>query len=206
MPAKNVDRVDIEKSYYHVYTHGVGRQPIFKSGEDYDFFLSLFERHLSLEQSSDKLGRKYKHLRGQVEIIGYCLIDNYLHLLFYQDDKGAIARLMHAIMTSYSIYFNKKYHRSGPLFESRYRAAIILSDLDLGQISRYIHLASGDWQAYLYSSIHAYFGIGLSDWLQPDRLINLFGTTPVYADYLDDKADYKQSLANIKPKLANVIK
>lgn len=203
MPSRNIDRVDIEKSYYHIYSHGVGRQPIFKCDEDFDFFLSLFERHLSINQASDKLGRKYKHLRGQIELLSYCLITNYFHLLVYQENKGAIARLMHAIMTSYSIYFNKKYKRSGPLFESRYRAVILTSDLELRLVSRYIHLVPGNWQAYPYSSIHAYFGIGLSDWLQPNRLIDLFGSTPVYADYLDDAEDYSLSIKDLKAKLAN---
>jgi hypothetical protein len=72
-------------------------------------------------------------------------------------------------------------------------------------ISRYIHLSPGDWRAYPYSSIGAYFGIGQPEWLQQDRVIEMFGSTPIYADFLDDLEGYETSLDEIKYELANRI-
>jgi len=72
-------------------------------------------------------------------------------------------------------------------------------------ISRYIHLNPGDWRAYPYSSISAYFGIGQPEWLQQERVIEMFGSTPVYADFLDDSDGYEISLDEIKYELANKI-
>ena len=114
-----------------------------------------------------------------------------------------MSNLMHGIMTSYSVYYNKKYKCSGALFETRYRASRISTDEYLMQVSRYIHLNPGDWQAYPYSSVHAYFGIGHPEWLQEEKVIDLFGSTPVYADFLDDLDDYENSLDEIKDELAN---
>lgn len=203
MPSRNILKLDVEDSYYHVYARGHGRQKIFRDDEDYRVFLNLLKRHLSLEEISDKYGKPYAHLRGKIELLGYCLMENHFHLLLFQIEKSAMSRLMRGVMTSYSIYFNKKYDSTGTLFESRYKASRISCESYLMQVSRYIHLNPGDWRAYPYSSIHACFGIGQPEWLQPERLIELFGSTPIYADFLDDSEDYEKSLEEIKYELAN---
>ncbi len=204
MPGRNVLKTDIADSYYHVYARGHGRQQIFREAADYLMFLSIFERYLSTKELTDKYGKPYANLRGQIELLAYCLIDNHFHLLFYQSKQGAMSKLMRSVMTSYSCFFNKKYDSTGALFESRYKASVISSDDYLAKISRYIHLVPGDWLAYPYSSVHSYF-MGAPDWLQPERVIDLFGSTPVYADFLDDTADYEKSLDDIKGDLANRI-
>jgi len=205
MPSRNVIKVDVEQSYYHVYARGHGRQYIFQDDQDYRVFLNLLKRHLSITEVADKYGKPYAHLRDKIELLCYSLMDNHFHLLLYQNEKGAMAKLMRSVMTSYSTYFNKKYDSSGSLFESRYKASRISSDSYLMHISRYIHLNSKDWRAYPYSSISAYFGIGYTEWLQPDKIIDLFGTLPIYADFLDDYEGYKESLDEIKHDLANKI-
>lgn len=113
-----------------------------------------------------------------------------------------MSSLMSAIMTSYSRYFNAKYMLTGPLFESRYKASRISSDPYLMHISRYIHSNPDDWIVYPHSSIHAYY-MGAPEWLEPKRVINLFGSLPVYADFFNDHVDYKKSLEIIKDELAN---
>jgi len=203
MPCKNVVKNNVSDSYYHIYARGHARQKIFRDDDDFRFFLNLFKRYLSASPACDKNGRPYSNLHDQIELLAYCLMPNYLHMLVYQVNQDAMANLMKSIMSSYGAYFNKKYKKSGAVFESRYKAARVDNDTHLMYISRYIHLSPGDWQAYLYSSIHAYFGIGQPEWLQPDRIIELFGSTPVYADFLDDYVDYKKSLKEIKKSLAN---
>ena len=203
MPSRNVIKTDIDQTYYHVYARGHGRSPIFKDDEDYRVFLNLIKRYLSVNEVNDKYNKPYVHLRGKVELLCYCLMENYFHLLLYQIEKGAMSQLMRGVMTSYSVYFNKKYDSSGSLFESRYKASIISSDSYLMHISRYIHLKPDDWRAYPYSSIHAYFGIGQPEWLQQEKVIDLFGSTPVYADFLNDHDDYERSIEDIKGELAD---
>jgi len=205
MPSRNVIKIDLRDTYYHVYARGHGRQAIFRDDEDYRIFTNLLKRHLSVKPVADKYGKPYPHLRGQVELLAYCLMENYFHLLLYQIEKGAMSRLMRGVMTSYSCYFNKKYGTSGALFETRYKASMISSDSYLTHISRYIHLNPDDWRAYPYSSISAYFGIGQPEWLQQGRIIELFTSLPVYADFLDDSEEYEKSLEFIKGELADSI-
>lgn len=204
MPSRNVIKVDVPESYYHVYARGHGKQKIFRDDEDFEYFLSLFARHLSNEPTSNVSGRKYPHLQSEVKLLCYCLMSNHFHLLLYQQTDGSMSRLMRGIMTSYSMYFNKKYGTSGALFESRYKASRISSDEYLLHISRYIHLNPKDWMAYPYSSIHSYY-LGAPEWLRPDLVIELFGTLPEYADFLNDPADYKASLELVQDELANQV-
>lgn len=113
-----------------------------------------------------------------------------------------MSKLMRGVMTSYSMYFNRKYKSSGALFESRYKASRISNDSYLMHISRYILLNPKDWMAYPYSSIHSYY-LGPPQWLDPQPVIELFGSLPKYADFLNDYADYKESLNLIEDELAN---
>lgn len=203
MPSRNVIKIDVPKSYYHVYARGNSKRDIFREDADYRVFLNLFKRHLSMAEARDNYGRPYPHLRGALELLCYCLMTNHFHLLLYQEDEGAMQRMMRSIMATYSRHFNKKYKSSGPLFETRYKASRISSDPYLMHISRYIHLNPKNWRAHPYSSIHAYFGIGQPEWLQQGRIVELFDSLPVYADFLDDYEDHKAALKDLKRELAN---
>ena len=202
MPSRNVIKVDVPESYYHVYARGHGKKKIFRDEEDFEMFLTLFARHLSNEPAVNSSSRPYPHLQASVSLLCYCLMGNHFHLLLYQRTEGSMSQLMRGIMTSYSMYFNKKYKSSGALFESRYKASRVSSDSYLMHISRYIHLNPKDWMAYPHSSIHSYY-LGSPEWLQPGRIFELFGSLPKYADFLQDYADYKESLKLIEDELAN---
>ncbi len=202
MPSRNILKIDIDNSYYHVYARGHGKQKIFRDAEDFEMFISLFGRYLSKHAVSDRYGKPYPHLRGKVSLLCYALMSNHFHILLYQEVEGSMSHLMRGIMTSYSGYFNKKHGLSGALFESRYKASRISSDPYLMHISRYIHLNPKNWMAYPHSSVHAYF-MGPPEWLEPARIIELFSSLPAYADFLNDYAGYKESLEDIKDELAN---
>ena len=126
-------------------------------------------------------------------------------MLVYIRDEAAATKFISSVMTAYTMYFNKKYKRRGPLCESRFKAVIILQNDQLMHITRYIHLNPDDWRAYPYSSIHAYYGIGRPEWLQPERIVDLFASLPHYADFLDDHEGYKESLLDVGQDMANTI-
>jgi putative transposase len=146
MPSRNILKIDIPHSYYHVYARGGSRQTIYNDAEDYSVFLNLFKRYLSKEPIKDPAGRKYPHFAESIELLAFCLMPNHFHILLYQHDEKTISSLMRGLMTSYSRYFNKKYNRSGPLFESRYKSSRISDDAYLMHISRYIHLNPKRWK------------------------------------------------------------
>ena len=203
MPSKNILKIDIPDTYYHVYARGSSRRDIFLDPKDKQVFLNLFKRYLSPKNSLDRLGQPYPNYSKDIELLCYCLMDNHFHLLIYQVDQGFMSMLMRGIMTSYSRYFNKKYNQSGPLFESRYKASMIDADDYLTHITRYIHLNPKDWRKYDFSSLQYYTGKLTSDWLHPQKVLDLFASKTDYLEFVADYEDYKESLDNIKYQLAN---
>lgn len=203
MPSRNVLKVDIPQSYYHVYARGTSRSEIFLDPEDYATLLNLFKRYLSEKQQHDKIGVPYPHLFQKLELLCFCLMPNHFHLLVYQEDPGAMQQLMRGVMTSYSRYFNKKYGRSGPLFETRYKASLIHDQKYLEHITRYIHLNPRDWRDYRYSSLMFYLGQQEADWLMPGRILCQFKDAKEYLEFVEDYEASKRILDLIKHELAD---
>lgn len=203
MPSRNILKIDIPNTYYHVYARGNSKMAIYLDQEDYGVFLNLFKRYLSKKPNEDAYGQQYPHLYGKLELLAYCLMPNHFHLLLYQDQEGSMAQLMRGIMTSYSRYFNKKHHRTGPLFESRYKASMITDDIYLQHISRYIHLNPKNWQSYAYSSLPFYLDPQKADWIKPARILGLFDSPKDYHAFVCDYEAHKLALDDIKHELAN---
>lgn len=202
MPSRNVLKIDVSDHYYHVYARGSSRQEIFLSSEDYEYFLQLFRRYLSAEKIVDGAGKPYVKLFDDIEMLAYCLMRNHFHLLIYQHKEGSMQRLMRGVMTGYSRYFNHRYQRSGPLFESRYKASIVTSDSYLRHISRYIHLNPKSWQGYSHSSLPYYRDGITSDWLRPHRMLELFPSREAYVEFLADYESRRDILEGVKHELA----
>jgi len=205
MPSRNVLKLDIADSYYHVYARGASRSNIFIDSQDYANFLSLFKRYLSPAQQHDRVGVPYPHLFGKIELLCYCLMPNHFHLLLYQAEEQSMQKLMRGVMTSYSRYFNKKYERSGPLFETRYKASHIYNQSYLEHITRYIHLNPKDWKDYKYSSLGFYLNRQSAAWLQPDKILGMFKDAEEYFVFVSDYEAHKRMLEEIKHDLAESI-
>lgn len=203
MPGRNVYKSHLPDSYYHVYSRGVNKQPIFLEEQDYAVFLNLFKRYLSKEPSKDSKGREYPNYHGQVELLAYCLMPNHVHALIYQHDKKAMMLLFKAIMTTYVMYFNKKYKRVGPAFQSRYKASQIMNDTYLLHISRYIHLNPKNYQKWPYSSLPYYLSRQTADWVKPKRIMELFDDRKEYQEFVADYEGHKEALEEIKYELAD---
>lgn len=203
MPRRNISKEQAPDSYYHVYTRGANKQKIFLEAKDYQYFLHFFERYLSVKQAVSRTGEPYPHYHGKVELLAYCLMSNHLHLLIYQKDTPYLEKLMRSLMTSYSRYFNLKYNRTGPLFESRYKAVRLDSDSYLQHISRYIHLNPRLWRTYRYSSLNYYQGGNEPVWLNIATVLSLFSSKEEYLTFVANYEEQRNMLAELKDQLAH---
>lgn len=201
MPSKHTIRSYAPDTYYHVFNRGVNKQNIFVDQEDYAVFLNLFKRYLDAEPHKDNKGREYEWMHEDVELLAYCLMPNHFHLLFYLKNEQSLSRLMRAVITSYSTYFNKKYGRVGHLFQDKFKATHIFKDTYLLNITRYIHLNPSEYKNWEWSSLAYYLGKKHARWLNESRISALFSND--YRDFLEDYVDYKKSLDVIKEFLAN---
>lgn len=204
MPSRNIVRSDKAESYYHVYSRGSSKQAIFLDAADYLYFTKLFERYLSPKATINKNGEPYPKYNGKAELLAYCLMPNHYHLLFYQIDLGAVAGCMKSINTSYTRYFNLRHKRSGPLFESRFKAALVNKDDYLDHVSRYIHLNPRSWRRYPYSSYCYYLDGNEPNWLQTGRVLETHGhNREAYQTFTQDYESSKAMLDELKHELAD---
>lgn len=206
MPKRNRLKVYGADTYYHLYSRGVNKQDIFCEPEDYFYFLGLFKRHLSDEPFKDSSGRYYIKLDTEVELVAFCMMPNHFHLLCYLKEPQGIVNLMHSVLTAYSMYFNKKYKRTGGLFEGPFLASRITNDGYLWHVSRYIHLnpldLGVDFRLYVYSSIAYFAGERHADWLHVDKLVTTKAESAEYIEFVSDYETMHEEMKLLKNILA----
>jgi len=83
----------------------------------------------------------------------------HFHLALQQTTPGSVEKFIRSLCTRYSIYFNKKYQRTGTLFGGRYKFAWIKDIPSLRLLTRYFH------QAGNYSSYPEYLGKKATPWV-----------------------------------------
>lgn len=134
---------------YHIMMRGIDKMQIFPSSDDNLHFLAILD---FVENEN-------------FEILGYCLMQNHVHLLSKTDkDKAdSLEAAMKSLGIRYVNYFNTKYKRIGPLFQGRYVSQPVATVGYFLRVLRYIHnnpVAAGIVQNpadYPYSSYQDYF-------------------------------------------------
>jgi REP element-mobilizing transposase RayT len=117
-------RLDTPGTLHHVMVRGIDGVAIFRDDQDREDFLSRIG-HLV-----DSTGTR---------ILAWVLMDNHIHLLLISGPSG-IATFMLRLLTGYAIWFNRRYQRSGHLFQNRYKSIVCEEDAYLLELVRYIHL------------------------------------------------------------------
>lgn len=131
--------------YYHIFNRGVEKRNIFKIKKDYMHFLNSLiffnteEPSWKINQQFEDRPRKEERL---VDIVAYCLNPNHFHLLLRENKENGITTFMKKICTGHAMYFNKKYERSGVLFQGRFKSVHIFSNDLLLYISAYVNCNS----------------------------------------------------------------
>ncbi len=153
----------------HIYNRGVDKRKVFNTRHDYERFVYLLYLCNSYNGTrvNDVLkGKKnifeVDRLNTLIEINAWCLMPNHFHVLVSTDDIKKAGKFMHKMMTAYTMYFNKKNDRTGPLFSGEFKFKYVTDDAYLEKVFNYIHTNpwelfpgnSGDiLEKYKYSSL-----------------------------------------------------
>lgn len=203
MPSRNLEKTYCQEAFYHIYNRGVNKEAVFRDEQDCAVFLNLFKRYLSNKPVQDTKGREYDWLQPDIKLLAFCLMTNHFHLMIYQKSSDGMTKLLKAVMSSYGMYFNKKYSRVGPVFQGRFKASMISDDRYLYHISRYIHLNPTDYKTWPFSSLPYYVEDKTAEWLDPTKVLDLFeGGPEEYSKFLEDFEGYKSELDDLKSELA----
>jgi putative transposase len=204
MPGKNTIKTYVENSYYHIYNRGVNKNLIFLDDQDYSVFISYLKTYLMPKdkqqliaslldksigyQERDKILKilKLKNFTDEVFLIAYSLMPNHLHFLLKQKLINSMEKFMSSLGTRYTMYFNKKYHRVGPLCQSIFKAVLVESEEQLLYLSSYIHRNSISISNDLFtqpSSLPEYLGLRKTEWIHPEIILDHFSKTDLKLSY-----------------------
>ena len=174
--------------YCHLICRGVGKQVLFNEDSDYHYYLKIL-RHFCQECN--------------VTLIAFCLMENHVHLLA-SVPQGDFSVFMKKIGISYSYYYNKKYERTGHLFQGRYLSEPVNNEQSFLAVFRYIlnnpqkaGICRAD--AYRWSSYHLF--------QEPESMVDtsllctLIGGKDTYRKFLsvdvdDNCLEYKSNPKN----------
>ena len=114
-------RIDMV-GYYHVLNRGVEQRVIYLDDEDFQTFLEILCTGCQLYN---------------IQLHAYVLMSNHYHLLIETKDEN-LSRFMKHLNASYAIYFNKKYKRSGHLWQGRFKSWYVTDEAYLYVLVGYI--------------------------------------------------------------------
>lgn len=135
---------------HHVVQRGNNRADVFFNPDDRAVYLFLLKRY------SEK---------WNTPIICYCLMTTHVHLLAKPSLEESLQKMMQGVTLCYTQHINRKYGRTGRLWESRYHSSIVDHEAYLWAVARYIerHPVRAeiveDPGDYPYSSAAAHFGL-----------------------------------------------
>jgi len=117
-------RINVRDGWYHVTARGTERRVIFPDESCHRHFLEL------LEEMTE---------RHRVKLHAYVLMPNHYHLVLSTPDAN-LSAAMQWLKTSYSMWFNRRRGRVGPLFQGRFKAELFEGRTQAWPITRYVHL------------------------------------------------------------------
>jgi putative transposase len=154
---------------FHAIVRGNNRQAIFVDDEDRREYKAVLQA----------AGTAYG-----LEIHGYVMMTNHVHLIATPTRPDSLALVMQAVGRQYVRQFNRRHGRTGTLWEGRYRASIIQEDRYLLACLRYVEMnpvrahlvASPD--GYAWSSHRHHLGLVDDPLLSPHGVYWALGNTP----------------------------
>ncbi len=199
--------------FYHIYNRGTEKRKVFLSHYDYERFITLLYLCNSDNPVPENIGRKslneifeLDHGKNLVDIGSYCLMPNHFHILAREKKENGLSRFMQKLTTGYTMYFNKKYNRTGNLFQGVFKAEHADKDEYLKYLFAYIHLnpiklIEPEWKEkgiknfskatdflknYSYSSYQEYIGV--------DRKEKVIINSEEFLDYFETTNDFQKMI------------
>lgn len=158
---------------HHVLQRGNNRQGIFFDVADRSFYLALLKKYAT---------------ECDCKVKAYCLMDNHVHFLLVPGRNDSLAKTMQKLSLTFTQYSNKKYGRTGRLWECRFHSCPVETESYLWAVCRYIEknpVRAGMVKQpadYLWSSVK----INTAVENRQDSFIE-----PIWKDYLDKDAYIK---------------
>jgi len=127
-------------TYYHIFNHANGDENLFRSSENYFYFLKKYAHHIN----------------PIADTFAYCLMPNHIHFLIRTKDEESLSatfgkfetfqklsaklsKQFANLFSSYTQSYNKVYNRRGSLFIPNFKRKEISSNEYFTKLIHYIH-------------------------------------------------------------------
>jgi REP element-mobilizing transposase RayT len=133
---------------YHIWTHANGEENLFRSDENYRYFLKKYDHHIHPFAETFAYCLMPNHFHLMVRIRGKKVVMEYLRLKLktsfndfqkYGGFSNVISQQFSNLLNGYTKAYNKKYDRKGSLFMPNFKRKIIDSDEYYTGMIVYIH-------------------------------------------------------------------
>jgi len=140
--------------FYHVFNRSIAKFNIFGNKDSSQRFIEVLDYYNSYDNSElktkysvakEKQQYIYNNLiipkdNSNLKFISYCIMPDHYHLLIKILKDNKLSKYINDIENSYTRYFNIRFNRKGPLWESSFKVARIETNEQLLHVSRYLHL------------------------------------------------------------------
>jgi REP-associated tyrosine transposase len=116
-------RASVGGVWYHALNRGNGRAEVFHKAGDYEAFV---------EAMIDARARL------PIDILGYCLMPNHIHIVLRPRAEGELGRWMQWLLMAHARRYHKHYGTSGHVWQGRFKAFPIQDDDHLATVLRYV--------------------------------------------------------------------
>lgn len=174
-------RLVLPGQLHHLLQRGNNRQPVFLDEADQLAYLDAL--------------REATRLHG-VQVHAYVLMPSHVHLLVTPQAADSLARAMQTLGRRYVGHFNRRYGRSGTLWEGRFRTVMAEAAIFFHPLLRYVEqhpVRDGLVEqagAYAWSSAAHHLGRRRDPLISEHPLFWALGNTP-----FDREALHRQALA-----------
>lgn len=164
--------------FYHIYNRGNNKQRIFRTDENYRFFLAKLWKYFSTDG---------------IDLFAHCLMPNHFHLGVHTGKNDHFSDVMKSFSISYVKSFHKYHGTSGHLYEDDYQAKVVLGDDAIARVVSYIHL--NPWKARLVRQPEDWKYSDCRSWCHDEDLgaipslalrDRIFGGAEQYRAYLEE--------------------
>lgn len=176
-----------KNSYHHLYNRGANKNAIFFEDSDYRYFLRKL--------------KEYKE-KYSIGINCFCLLPNHFHLFAKQmTNNHTIGKFISDLTNAYTRGTNKKYNRTGVLFEGKTKSKWIADESYFLWLCKYIlnnpvkaNLVNQpeEWE---YSSAKEYFDLPTQNLTDKVEMLNKFNSIDEFISFIkEEKMKFDYSL------------
>ncbi|MBI2052013.1 transposase [Candidatus Roizmanbacteria bacterium] len=209
----------VKGKIYHIFNKSISNFRIFKTPESslrfiaaLDFYnkknkTASFSKHLRKNPELEGINVLTPKKHGMIKFLSYCIMPDHYHILIKALTDDRVSKYISDVENSFSRYFNVRFNRKGPLWQSRVKSVLIRKNEQLLHVSRYIHLNPTtsklvinpeDWEFSSYRS-YIYNESFLRKYLTEISIEN----PKLYKKFVEDQKDYQQKLKTMRSHLVD---